>query len=317
MSDFHVAKPDRPDNRWPHRLAWLLVSATFPLLLVGAAVTGYGAGMSVPDWPTTRGSWFYPLHLWIQVWDLFLEHGHRMLAQLVGVITLALAVLLWKLDSRRAVRWMALAAVLGVILQGTLGGLRVIARESLLARVHGCTAPLFFTLCAALVSVTSPRWRTAQRDLDHPAAGKLHGLLWALTAALYAEIVLGTQLRVPSPVVGGNWFALVVWAKVVLAALIAAGLAWLWIKAVLVRRVRLLIVLFLTQIVLACAAWVTHYGWPAWFTGCFGAVNYTVVETGRLQVVLTTLHVGVGSLCLAASSTILLWSYRPLRDSRR
>ena len=230
MSDLFVAQPEQPYSRWPHRLAWLSVLATFPLLLVGAAVTGYGAGMSVPDWPTTYGYWFYPLHLWIRVWDLFLEHGHRTLAQLVGAITIALAVLVWKLDSRRAVRWLAAAAVFGVILQGTIGGLRVIADERLLARLHGCTAPLFFTLCAALVSVTSRRWLAAPAAGRSAAAPRLHRLLWAITAALYAEIVVGTQLRAPSFVVGGNWFALLVWTKVIIAALIAAGLAWLWGK---------------------------------------------------------------------------------------
>ena len=184
MSDLFVAQPEQPYNRWPHRLAWLLVLATFPLLLVGAAVTGYGAGMSVPDWPTTYGYWFYPLHLWIRVWDLFLEHGHRMLAQLVGAITIALAVLLWKLDSRRAVRWLALAAVIGVILQGTIGGLRVIADERLLARLHGCTAPLFFTLCAALVSVTSRRWLAGPPPADRRPRAGCTGCFGRITAAI-------------------------------------------------------------------------------------------------------------------------------------
>ena len=194
MSDLFVAQPEQPYHCWPHRLAWLLVLATFPLLLVGATVTGYGAGMSVPDWPTTYGYWFYPLHLWIRVWDLFLEHGHRTLAQLVGAITVVLAVLVWRLDSRRAVHWLALAAVIGVILQGTIGGLRVIADERLLARLHGCTAPLLFTLFAALVSVTSRRWLTAPAAGESAAAGRLHRLLWAITAAIYVEIVVGTPV---------------------------------------------------------------------------------------------------------------------------
>ena len=204
MSDLPVAQLASPYHPWPHRLAWLLVCATLGLLLVGAAVTGYGAGMSVPDWPTTYHYWFYPLRDWIRVWDLFLEHGHRLLAQLVGAITVALAAVLWKVDRRRAVRALVLAAVLGVIVQGTIGGLRVIADQRLLARVHGCIAPLFFTLAAALVPVTSRRWLTAPGALPSAAAGRLRRLLWALAAAFYAEIVLGTQLRVPSPVVGGS-----------------------------------------------------------------------------------------------------------------
>ena len=332
VTDHQTPQPPPRLGPWPHRLAWLLACATFPLILVGATVTGYGAGMSVPDWPTTYGYWFYPLKLWIVVWDLFLEHGHRMLAEfVVGPLTIALTVLVWRSDRRTWMRGLVLAALAGVIFQGTLGGLRVIADQRLLARIHGCTAPLFFTLCAVLAAVTSRRWPSGIRGPVHFSA-RIR-LLWALVLAIYLEIVLGTQLRVPSIAVGGNWFQLLVWVKVINAALIAAGLAWLWLETrrsgglshvsfdetgtvplagaqrMLATRVRLLAVLFMLQIILACATWVTHYGWPAWFSRYFTTINYTVVETGRWQVVLTTLHVGAGSLCLALAATILLWSY--------
>ena len=35
-------------SRWPHRLAWLAVSTTFLLILVGAVVTGDGAACRCP-----------------------------------------------------------------------------------------------------------------------------------------------------------------------------------------------------------------------------------------------------------------------------
>ena len=47
---------DSGDNGvWPHRLAVILVCATFPLLFIGGLVTSKGAGLAVPDWPTTFG----------------------------------------------------------------------------------------------------------------------------------------------------------------------------------------------------------------------------------------------------------------------
>ena len=67
-------------NAWPHRLAVVLVCATFPLIWVGGLVTTYEAGMAVPDWPTTYGYnlFLYPWQTWILgPWDLFIEHGHR------------------------------------------------------------------------------------------------------------------------------------------------------------------------------------------------------------------------------------------------
>ena len=53
--------PDPKRNHWPHRLAWVVACGIFPLIWMGGLVTTYGAGMAVPDWPTTYDSWFYPL----------------------------------------------------------------------------------------------------------------------------------------------------------------------------------------------------------------------------------------------------------------
>ena len=307
---------------WSHRLAWMLAAATWLLIMVGAIVTGYGAGMSVPDWPKTYDYWFYPLERWVWARDVFMEHGHRTLAQLVGVLAIALAAVVWRGDRRKWMRRLVAITVLGVIFQGVLGGLRVLADERLLARVHGCVAPLFLALCAVMVSATSSRWLAEGGAVEHAAARRMHRLLWAVTGGLYLEIVLGTLLRIPSFAVGGNWFEAVIWAKLIAAGLIAAGLAWLWIagcsnlpaQGMIAVRVRLLALVFLLQIILAGGTWATHYGWPAWFTALFGTIRYTVVETGPWQVAMTTLHVGVGSLSLAIASSITLWSYRLWRE---
>ena len=310
--------PERPAGRWPHRLAWVLVCATFPLIWLGGLVTTYEAGMAVPDWPSTYGYWFYyPVTAWLAVWDLFLEHGHRMLAQVVGVITIALAVVLWRVERRRWMRWLGVAAVAGVVFQGTLGGLRVIADERLLAKIHGCTAPLFFALCAALVTLTSRRWFECD---DFRMVRRLRQLPLAVTAALYLQIVLGAQLRHVSPDGGIGWFELSVWLKLIAAGLIAVGVVWLLVfvmrcaggQPMLVRRAKLLAALLLVQLVLGAATWVTNYGWPAWFTNNFWAVEYTVVAEGRLQVTMTTAHAALGSLTLVASLSLALWSRRLL-----
>ena len=126
---------------------------------MGGTVTTYDAGMAVPDWPTTYSYWFYPVKLWLAVWDVFLEHGHRLLAQLAGLLAIALAV------APVAARRSEVDAVDGVAdrgrrdSQGVLGGFRVLIDDRLLARVHGCTAPLYFGLCAAVVAWTSRAWR--------------------------------------------------------------------------------------------------------------------------------------------------------------
>ena len=80
-------------NRWSRRLALLLTVLTFPLIWVGGLVTTTDAGMAVPDWPNTYGynMLLYPWESWLLgPWDLFIEHGHRLLGALVGMVTIAL-----------------------------------------------------------------------------------------------------------------------------------------------------------------------------------------------------------------------------------
>ena len=186
-------------NPWPHRLAWALLLCVFPLIWMGGTVTTYDAGMAVPDWPTTYSYWFYPVKLWLAVWDVFLEHGHRLLAQLAGLLAIALAVALWRLDDRRWMRWTGGAVLAGVILQGVLGGLRVLVDDRLLARVHGCTAPLFFGLCVAVAAWTSRAWREHRGPDSQSAGRRLLRLAWLVTALIYLEIVLGAQFADPRP----------------------------------------------------------------------------------------------------------------------
>src|SRR5579862_7371341 len=117
-------------NSWPYHFARLVVLATLCLIFLGGMVTTKRAGLAVPDWPLSFGS-LNP-HGWWMMTDaqgehlVRLEHVHRLFAELVGLLTIALAVGVWRTDERSWVKWLSLGAVLGVILQGVLGGLRVI-----------------------------------------------------------------------------------------------------------------------------------------------------------------------------------------------
>ncbi|HEX4413605.1 MAG TPA: COX15/CtaA family protein, partial [Lacipirellulaceae bacterium] len=108
-----------------HRWALVLACATFPLLWVGGLVTTTDAGMAVPDWPNTYGYnlFLYPWQTWLLgPWDLFIEHGHRLLASTVGMLTIGLLVLILRNENRRWMKGLGFAALVLVILQGVLGG---------------------------------------------------------------------------------------------------------------------------------------------------------------------------------------------------
>src|SRR5271155_2730368 len=109
-----------PYNPTLHRYAIFTAASTVFLLVAGALVTSNDAGLAVPDWPTSYGSFFPPM-----VGGIFYEHGHRMVATFVGLVTIGLAVILWKSESRRWMRYMGAAALAAVVVQGLFGALTV------------------------------------------------------------------------------------------------------------------------------------------------------------------------------------------------
>ena len=86
----------------------LTAGATFCLIIAGAQVTSTESGLAVPDWPLSYGQFFPPM-----VGGIFWEHGHRMVAGGVGILTLVLAVWTSLGEPRvwvRRLSWGALAA---------------------------------------------------------------------------------------------------------------------------------------------------------------------------------------------------------------
>src|SRR3954469_10717870 len=90
---------DRGSN-WLHRFAWLTAIATLLLICSGGMVTSKGVGLAVPDWPTTFGynMFLFPISKWVG--GILFEHTHRLIASVVGMLTILLAVWLSISDER-------------------------------------------------------------------------------------------------------------------------------------------------------------------------------------------------------------------------
>jgi cytochrome c oxidase assembly protein subunit 15 len=89
--------------------AKIVVAAVFVLIFFGGLVTSWGAGMAAPDWPLSFGS-LNP-NGWWNDFPLRLEHGHRLIASLVGVLTLYLTGWVWR---NRWIRGAAVAIALSL-----------------------------------------------------------------------------------------------------------------------------------------------------------------------------------------------------------
>jgi cytochrome c oxidase assembly protein subunit 15 len=317
---------------WPHRLAVLLACATFPVIWVGGLVTTYDAGMAFPDWPTTHGYnvFLYPWQTWLSgPWDLFIEHGHRLLvAGIVGPVMLAEVMLVYRCERRAWVRRLTWAAALLVVIQAVLGGMRVLLDERLLAQIHACIGPAFFALAGALATVTSQRWQLAGDNFASAAIqnpkSKIQNLrrlprLACTTAALaYIQILLGSQLRHVQVTADATLFRVAVWFHLLVAVALSVHIVLLWMRSWreaqdngwLRRPADLLLTLIGLQLALGCGAWIVNYGWPAWLSEYSMAAGYVVRRESFLQATVTTAHVAVGSLILAVAVVLSLRAWR-------
>ena len=265
------------------RLAQVLVAATFLLLIAGGLVTSTGSGLAVPDWPLSYGQWMPPM-----VGGVLFEHGHRMVAATVGLLTLWLAIWAGCREPRRWVRGLTIGALAAVVVQGILGGLTVLWKlPTAVSVAHGCLAQTFFLLVTLIATVYSNQPLSWGRSSPKPlraAAG------WGLAAA-YLQLILGASLR------HAGWrtslilahlagFVLTLGALMALVQLIRttyADHAWLQ------RRASWITGLLLGQVVLGLTTLASHRaeasGWAVWAA---------------------TAHVAIGALLLAHLA-VLLW----------
>ena len=134
-----------------HRFALLVAVATFLLIIAGANVTSHDAGLAVPDWPLSFGKFFPKM-----VGNVFWEHGHRLVAAAVGMLTIALAICLQIRERRSWVRKLGWIALAGVVAQGLLGGLTVKLNLPLaVSAAHATLAQLFFLATVSIAVFTS------------------------------------------------------------------------------------------------------------------------------------------------------------------
>ena len=183
--------------------AKLVVLLTFALIFVGGHTTTSGAGMAFPDWPLSNGS-LNPDGWWTNLM-MRLEHGHRLTAGLVASCVLALFIWSW-LERRRVPRGtvaLALAALIGVLGQAVLGGLRVIldpqgiaattSNTATIFRVlHGCAAQIELCLLVALAAIVSP---VRMRLAANPALRGVVRLGWITAGCVFLQLIVGATMR--------------------------------------------------------------------------------------------------------------------------
>ena len=179
------------------RYSKVLCAVTIFLIALGALVKSTESGLSVPDWPTTYGKFMFAYPLNKMAGGIKYEHTHRMLASVVGLLTLILSV--WLLRIRKLPVWikrLGIFAFLAVVLQGVLGGLTVLFFVPVwLSTFHGVLAQTFFILVIfiayALSVERNKRWHIDEESYS-PMVLRLAMILMLM---VYIQLIIGNVMR--------------------------------------------------------------------------------------------------------------------------
>ena len=177
-------------------------------------VTSKGVGLAVPDWPTTFGynMFLFPVSKWVG--GIFFEHTHRLIASAVGFMTIILAVWLRLVGERQWVRNLGYLALILVILQGVLGGLRVTMLKDEIGIFHACLAQAFLGLLVVIALITAAFWKSLpDYRVDLAKLRGIKSLALLATVAIYLQLALGATMRhqhrdlaiLDFPTANGQW----------------------------------------------------------------------------------------------------------------
>ena len=302
-------------NAAHHRFTVFVAVLAFLLLIAGALVTSNNAGLSVPDWPTSFGSIYKMPHM---IGGVKFEHAHRMVAEAVGLLTIIVAAWTWLVDRRRWMRALTVAAVLGVIFQGVLGGLTVLNfLPPAISTAHATVGQTMFCVLAAIAVFTSRSW------LEEPAekiARKESRLLvrhsWMLIGFLYLQLILGAAFRHVwtkwGPPGSNRWpvhriVHAFLYPHMVNAVVVAGLILFLSIRVIsrcsgiaqLRHAAAGLLVLLIAQLLLGVGAYVVRV---------IQGVDELQPTIGLVSI--TVAHLGVGALILALSMVLTIQIYR-------
>jgi heme A synthase len=282
-------------NPGVHRFAKFVVAWTVLLFIAGALVTSNNAALSVPDWPKSFGTWFPSLRQ--LAGGAFFEHSHRVIAGGLAVFTLVLAILIWRKDERRWLRWFGVIAVAGVAVQAVLGG--EVVRQLLqywLPVIHACFAQIVFAAVLGIAVFTSRWWISERPQLADRRTPSMQTLAMVNVGVIFLQVVLGAGFRHSE---------IPVWPHIIGAFAVMATVTWTTVamrkrfgtSAELSRARALLHAIFGVQFVLGFGAY-----WARLATEKVGPTSLTVI--------MTVTHTVVGALLFAFSILIALICFR-------
>lgn len=271
-----------------YRYNFFVACATFFLILAGGLVTSHQAGLSVPDWPKSFGTWFPPMQ-GLMIW----EHGHRVIAAFVGLLSLTLAVWITLSDKRKWLIGLAWSSIVLVFLQALLGGLTVLLKlPPAISISHAVIGQTFFGLLVATAFFLSPYYEQNQDSAGTSRDPKLARLALIGLGMVYLQLILGAAVRHTDHGVIEH----IVFAALLTGHLLAFSFYALYhhpARKVLIRLVACLGATLVTQVFLGVGAF------------SFKVLIPETQQPTAVKVLFTAFHQSVGAVVLAL--LVLLW----------
>ncbi len=266
-------------DRWLHRYAVLTAVVALLPIGMGALVTTLDAGMAFMDWPTSDGQNMF-LYPWLPDFhanrDKFVEHGHRLAGSLIGMFSIGLVVFTLRREPRGWMRALSIGILSAVVLQGLLGGFRVIADARVAALVHGSFASLIFATITVFALATGAKWRSPPTT---EISSGLKFLALATPVVVFSQSLLGGLVRHLGLALHEH-LAGAIFATVLAVAVIVAS--WrsnqTWLRSAAMG----LLAVLLVQLVFGAGAWVTRFGYPP--------AGYVAVQQALEQILFRTAH---------------------------
>jgi protoheme IX farnesyltransferase len=298
------------------RLAAATVTTVFLLVTIGVVVRATGSGEACPHWPGCFPGQFLPGldadgHVWI-------EWLHRTVAAVIGLLTLAMAVVAWSDHrDRRSILWPAIGAVVLVGFQAWLGQETVrLGNTGESVTAHLATA---MALVGLLVYLLVRAWYPAR--LPGRGVSQRFTLLATFgAAATFVLLLFGSNVTARSAALVFPDWPLMNGSIQPIGADTPPDIAALWAVHELHRYAAAVVLLILAGV--AGGAWRLRAQRPAMARFAFGLLGLYLVQVvvGGLQVLLQlapwtqTLHVALGALIWGGAAGLAIWSYYQARS---
>ncbi len=311
------ARPRSADRQtWLARFALIAACSTLPVLLSGGLVTSTEAGLAVPDWPNSYGANMFLYPLGQMTGGIFYEHTHRLFGTLVGLTTLFLLVLTLINDRRLLSRIMVVGAFLLVVLQGILGGVRVVTADEavipssegdntlslFLAMTHGISGQVTFAVLCATAAILSLAWRRSDETRPDSA---LRASSTGLLIVLGLQLILGAGARHMGDLAGGFLHGHMTVSLIVVIFAMYAGLR---------ARGRHREDNIIRRAGTACFHGVLAQFVLGWVT--FWALKVDDGDEGLMDILVASAHQALGAALIGFAAILWVWTRKRIRPGR-